>query len=204
MARGLSQKAHQKVLDAAAALFADHGIDKTSMDAIAASAAVSKATVYKHWADKDALCLEVLLHIHRLDEVPKVPHSADLKRDMKVYLAYEEPNPERAAVRSRIMPHLIAYSARNEQFGRAWRARVSGHTQAGIRELLRRGIKQGIFPAVLDEDLSIAMLVGPLMYLHIFGLAIGRERLIIGVVDAFWKAHARAIPTAAKKSKRSH
>jgi hypothetical protein len=144
------------------------------------------------------------LHIHRLDEVPKIPHSEDLKRDMTVYLANEEPNPERAAVRSRIMPHLIAYSARNEQFGRAWRARISGHTQAGIRELLRRGIKQGVFPAVLDEDLSIAMLVGPLMYLRIFGLAIGRERLIVGVVDAFWKAHARAIPTVAKKSKRNH
>jgi AcrR family transcriptional regulator len=61
MARGLSERANQNVLETAAELFADPGIDGTSMDAIAVASGVSKATIYKHWADKEALCLEVLV-----------------------------------------------------------------------------------------------------------------------------------------------
>tara|TARA_B100002049_G_scaffold109303_1_gene80665 strand:- start:649 stop:1290 length:642 start_codon:yes stop_codon:yes gene_type:complete len=43
------------VLDAARALFIEHGFGATSMDAIAARAGVSKATVYAHYASKQAL-----------------------------------------------------------------------------------------------------------------------------------------------------
>ena len=55
MTRGLSERAHQKVLEAATELFAQRGIDGTSLDAIAAASGVSKATIYKHWMDKEAL-----------------------------------------------------------------------------------------------------------------------------------------------------
>ena len=43
------------ILDAAKRLFATHGFDGTSMDAIAKTAEVSKLTVYSHFGDKDAL-----------------------------------------------------------------------------------------------------------------------------------------------------
>ncbi len=55
MVRPRSAQAHKKVLDAAVQLFSDRGIDATSMDAIAETSGVSKATIYKHWPDKDAL-----------------------------------------------------------------------------------------------------------------------------------------------------
>ena len=60
MARTPSAAAHEKVLDAAIQLIIERGIEGTSMDAIAQLSGVSKATVYKHWKDKDALCLDVL------------------------------------------------------------------------------------------------------------------------------------------------
>ncbi|MES1929908.1 transcriptional regulator [Salinisphaera dokdonensis CL-ES53] len=44
-----------QVLDAARALFVEHGFGASSMDAIAARAGVSKATVYAHYASKQAL-----------------------------------------------------------------------------------------------------------------------------------------------------
>ena len=44
-----------QVLDAAAQLFMSHGYGATSMDAISRAAGVSKATVYAHFASKDAL-----------------------------------------------------------------------------------------------------------------------------------------------------
>ena len=190
MARGLSQRAHHKVLEAATKLFAERGIDATSVDAIAAASGVSKATVYKHWADKDALCLEVLVHVHELDEGPPELDSGDLREDLKAFLKYE-PSPKKAAIQKRLMPHLIAYSARNEQFGRAWRARVMERSRDFLRKLLRRGVDRGVLPVVLDEELGVALLLGPMMYRHIFGSSVDREWLAEGAVNSFWKAHAR-------------
>ena len=47
-------------LDAARDLFVEGGFDEVSMDAIAAKAGVSKATLYAHFANKEALFLAML------------------------------------------------------------------------------------------------------------------------------------------------
>lgn len=188
--RGLSQRAHLKVLDGATELFAENGIDGTSIDAIAAAAGVSKATIYKHWADKDALCLEVLVHIHEPEEKAPDRDSGDLRADLEEFLRYE-PASRKADVQKRIMPHLIAYSARNQEFGRAWRARVMDQPRQGLKKLLKRGIERGIFPSILDEELGVALLIGPMMYRHVFGSSVDRSWLAKGAVDSFWKAYAR-------------
>src|SRR5215831_15652280 len=71
MARTRSLSAHRKVLDAALELVADAGVEATSMDAIARKSGVSKATIYKHWADKDALLLEMMAVAAGLHTRPK-------------------------------------------------------------------------------------------------------------------------------------
>jgi AcrR family transcriptional regulator len=191
MARGLSARAHSKVLEAATELFAERGFDATSVDAIAAASGVSKATIYKHWADKDALCLEVMQYVHELDDGPPETDSGDLRADLIAFLKYE-PSRKKAAIIKRLTPHLIAYSARNEAFGRAWKTRVMDRARTSLKNLLRRGINRGVFPAVLDEDLGVALLLGPMMYRHIFGSSVSLDWLADGAVDSFWRAHARS------------
>ena len=190
MSRGLSERAHQKVLQSAAELFADRGIDVTSMDAIANASGVSKATIYKHWADKEALCMEVLVFVHKLDEDPPKTDSGDWKADVIAFLTHESA-PRTEQIKKRLLPHLIAYSARNEEFGRAWRARAMERIRAGLKALIRRGIDDGIFPSVLDEELAVALLVGPMMFRHIFSRSLDKEWLARGAVESFWAAHAR-------------
>src|ERR1043166_3466913 len=190
MARGLSQRAHQKVLETALELFAEKGIDATSVDAIAASSGVSKATIYKHWADKDALAMEVLVYVHESDTGPPDLDSGDLKADLVAYLLYE-PTPRKADLKNRLMPHLIAYSARNQEFGRAWRSRVLERARTGLKKLVRRGMDRGIFSSLLDEELAIPLLLGPMLFSHILGARLDRKWLAEGTVDSFWKAHAR-------------
>jgi AcrR family transcriptional regulator len=53
-ARRLSSK-HQDILRAATEAFSEAGYERASMDEIAAKAAVSKATIYSHFGNKDAL-----------------------------------------------------------------------------------------------------------------------------------------------------
>ena len=52
---------HRLIIEAATATFLAKGYPGTSMDDIAATAAVSKQTVYKHFSDKEQLFAEVVL-----------------------------------------------------------------------------------------------------------------------------------------------
>jgi AcrR family transcriptional regulator len=60
MPEGRSGRKRKAILDAAIELFLAQGYAGTTMDAVAAAAAVSKQTVYKHFADKDSLFVELV------------------------------------------------------------------------------------------------------------------------------------------------
>ncbi|HKX26900.1 MAG TPA: TetR/AcrR family transcriptional regulator, partial [Blastocatellia bacterium] len=190
MARPLSVSAHEQVLDVALKLFAQRGIDATSMDAIAEVSGVSKATIYKHWRDKDALCLEVMARLHGADEEPPLSGAGDV-RDEIVAVLSRRPPEHRSEMQARMMPHLMAYAARNPAFGTAWRARVMEPPRRQLTELLKRAVEQGRLPADLDYDLALALLIGPKVYGYFMDLAGKRmpEDLPHRVVDSFWKAH---------------
>ncbi|MEA2795817.1 MAG: hypothetical protein QOI87_3197, partial [Bradyrhizobium sp.] len=61
-----SAPTRQAILDAAYGLFRRKGFTRVSMDEIAASAAVTKRTLYYHFASKDVLLAEVLKAQHAL------------------------------------------------------------------------------------------------------------------------------------------
>src|SRR5262249_42035406 len=187
MSRPRSARAHARVLDAALRLFAERGIDATSMDAIAGASGVSKATIYKHWPDKDALCLEAMTHLLGGGRSRPVFNSADVRADIVALLAYQPPaqHPE---LRARIMPHLLASAARHRAFGEAWRAGVFEPPRAQLRQLLDRAVAEGHLPRSLDRDLAIALLLSPMMYVHLLKRVGGEvpENLPERVVDAFW------------------
>jgi len=194
MARSRSAQAHEKVLKAAAELFADRGIDATSMDAIAEESGVSKATIYKHWSDKDTLALEVLAHIFGLDEEPPEFDSGDFRADLIAQLRCE-PAPERKALREKMMPHLIAYASRNEAFGLAWRNRAVEPGRAMLGNLIKRGEKRGLIRRGIDPEVGIALLLGPMIYGKFFlTRKLGRkcpENLEEYTVDAFLAAFGK-------------
>jgi hypothetical protein len=115
--------------------------------------------------------------------------SGNVRRDLVAVLAYR--HPENAEMRERIMPHLVAYSARNVEFGNIWRHMIMEPPRQELRRLLRAGIAKHELTPTLDEDVSLALLLGPMMYWFLF---LRREMetpqsLAESVVAAFWKAH---------------
>ncbi len=203
MVRPQSKRAHEQVLDAAMKLFSERGIDATSMDAIVEESGVSKATIYKHWTDKDALCLEVMAHLHGLDEAPPAFNSGDLRADLIAVLRYQ-PAAERAELKTRMMPHLIAYSARKPDFGKAWRTLVMDPPRAALKHLLKRAVEQKLLLADLNYELAVALLIGPMLYRHIFNHLTNKlpEDTPEQIVDSFWRAYATGQPKRPKKSPR--
>ena len=177
-------------MDAAVQLFSERGIDATSMDSIAEASGVSKATIYKHWQDKDALCLEVMGHLHGLDEVPPVFDSGDWRADLIAQLQYQ-PAADRQALREKMTPHMIAYASRNRAMGAMWRARIVEPARVALTNMIKRGEKRGVLRRGLDPEIAIALLLGPMIYRHVFVNKMGGKGpkdLEIHVVDAFLAA----------------
>ena len=176
-------------MDAAFQLMAERGIEGTSMDAIAEASGVSKATIYKHWADKDALVLESIGRAYGLDREPMRFDSGDLLQDLIAFLKHRP--PEFARLRDRLAPQIIAYAGVNTRFGIAWKSKVLDPGRAQAMELIRRGIDNGLLRPDLDASLAVALLLGPLIYAHITRLTPERpEDLPEGVARAFWRAFA--------------
>jgi AcrR family transcriptional regulator len=188
MPRPKSTQAHSEVLKAAIALMAERGIDATSMDAIAQRAGVSKATIYNHWHDKEALLLEGMADLHGHRDRP-VFDSGDTRVDMISVLAHQPPRA-RAELQRKITPHLIAYSARHPRFGDAWRNQAMEPPRRELTRLIEQGVKRRELVPQPDINFSLSLLLGPILYRHIFlrsetSLA---EKLPERVVDAFWLA----------------
>ncbi|GAB2986101.1 TetR/AcrR family transcriptional regulator [Amycolatopsis acidiphila] len=83
-----SARKHQSILGAAAELFLAKGYQGTSMDEVAAKAAVSKQTVYKHFADKETLFGEIIQGtLERVaepfgEEIRSLAETTDLAHDL--------------------------------------------------------------------------------------------------------------------------
>lgn len=189
MGRPRSTQAHDHVIEAAHTLFADRGIDATSMDAIAALSGVSKATIYKHWPDKDALCFEVMSHLHGCDADRPEPDTGTLRGDLLAVLSIEPPAAH-AEVRARIMPHLMAHAARNPAFAVAWRARVFEPPRRQLARALARGMERGELPTSVDIEVALAMLLGPVFYGHVRKVTTGEAPadLRVHVVEGFLRS----------------
>jgi TetR/AcrR family transcriptional regulator, mexJK operon transcriptional repressor len=84
-----SDRKRRAIIEAATAAFLEHGYRGTSMDAVAAGAAVSKQTVYQHFGDKQRLFRELVTAtvqtasdpVH--DEVRRLVDSGHLENDLQ-------------------------------------------------------------------------------------------------------------------------
>src|SRR5260370_36921305 len=83
--RPRSEKAHNAILKAAAELLLEKGLAAVSMDAVAARAGVSKATIYRWWPSKETLALEAVYRAWS-DVGPPQPDTGSLRGDLRAML----------------------------------------------------------------------------------------------------------------------
>jgi hypothetical protein len=64
-----------------------------------------------------------------------------------------------------------------------------------LRQVLRRGIERGQLPENLDMETAVALLLGPMLYSHIFGrdgMQVPPPEFGAHVAESFWRAHSQA------------
>ena len=197
MSRPPSARAHEDVLAAALKLITELGVDAVSVDAIAETSGVSKATIYKHWAGKEALCLEAIGKLQ--SDLPPSSSAGDARADMVRLLRHlaDAPRPRRLM---RIMPKIFGHASRNPQFAKAWGERIEEPRRTRLTELIHRAIAAGQLRPDVDVDLAVHLLLGPVLY-HRFMRSPAPPDLPERIVDVFWRAyHADA---TAKRSEGS-
>jgi AcrR family transcriptional regulator len=194
VARTPSAAAHEKVIEAAIQLIGERGIEGTSMDAIAQVSGVSKATVYKHWKDKETLCIDVIVSLR---ELPPEFRSDDTRRDL-IDLVTHLSKADRPDRLMKIWPRIIGYAAANPKFAEALKEHSFVPRRAQIARILKEAADRGDLPAGIDVNFALDLLVGPIIHRRFSGgqFPPGFAEL---VVDAFLRSHA--IQTSANQCK---
>jgi len=198
MPRVPSVRAHQEVLKAVLKLIAGQGIEATSVDAIAAESGVSKATIYKHWKNKDALCIEAVGQLR--GQLP-VFDSDDARSGITKILKHMIGGGKHEEL-VRLWPRIIGYAVANPAFGKAFRENSEAPRRKALTKFLQRAIAGGELRADLDFDFAMDLLVGPVMHRRFMNSTPAPPSFARQIVDAFWKAHiAEGAHSKRKKDK---
>lgn len=98
----VSERKHQAIARAALTLFASDGYERTSVDAIAAEAGVSKRTVYSHYGDKETLFLSVVRDTYEamLARIGEIVGRVAWERDLRAALISCMTEVTRSVIRS--------------------------------------------------------------------------------------------------------
>lgn len=158
--RPRSEAAREAILSSVERLFRDGGFDAVSVDAIAATAGVSKATVYRWWPNKAAVLLEsVVGRMRPLADYEDAPTLREKFRrqltDTVRYLKGKEGAPLIA---------LIAAKQGDPQLAREFAERYAVPRRARLRAMIREGVERGELGPVNDDDALIDMIYGPIYY----------------------------------------
>jgi AcrR family transcriptional regulator len=158
-APGRTARKRQMVLDAASALFLRQGFAGTSMDEVAARAGVSKQTVYKQFASKEALFLGIVQSMTGAasDRVQtEMPDPADADQLVAALHGHAE-RLMTIALAPRLLQLrrlVISEATRFPELGKALYEGGPGRAIAGLATALGRWSAQGLL--AIDDPLAAA------------------------------------------------
>ena len=155
-------------IDAAALeLFADEGFERFSIEAVAARAGVSKATIYRRFANRVDLLAHAMQRLNAKEPHPLV--DGDFWENLTLNLEQiRESSPD--SLKSRIMIRVLSDGARHPHLQDMVTERVIRPRQVALRAILQMGVARGELRPDLDFDATIAVLVGPMVWLKMLRL----------------------------------
>jgi AcrR family transcriptional regulator len=139
----------QEILDATLEVLADVGYDRLTMDAVAARAKASKATLYRRWTNKVSLVIEALQHTKGPAEFPD---TGSLRGDLQALACGMGGLGDRTAVAQ--FASVLTAIARDDDFAAAFRAQVVGPKIAASQQLWERARQRG----ELRDDVDLSLL----------------------------------------------
>jgi AcrR family transcriptional regulator len=159
--RPRSDEADRALLAAARELLAAHRPGEVSMEAIAARAGVSKATLYRRWGSLEEVGLALLEQM--TETTAPVGDLGDTRAEL---VAVVGRTIERLTDTSmgRVIQCLISPWITEPALHARFKERVIDRRREEVRGVLERGIARGDLRPDLDAELGADALVGPVFY----------------------------------------
>jgi AcrR family transcriptional regulator len=181
-----SSRTQQAILEATRELLVEGGVQKLTVEGVAARAGVAKTTIYRRWRSKDELALAVLIEM--VEKVVSFPDLGDTRAELVAFVD--------GAVKilgttlmGRVMQGLVSDFAADAELARAFRERVVSVRVAEVERLVERGIARGDLRPDTDHELLHELLFGPVYYrLMLSGAPLDdnlAERVVAAVLPAF-------------------
>jgi TetR/AcrR family transcriptional repressor of mexJK operon len=195
-----SSAKREAILDASLACFLEHGYASTSMDMVAATAGVSKATIYAHFAGKDELFGAIMRR--RCDALACALDTVTVSAQLDARATLTE--VARQLLTMLVDPGVlgiyrmvVAESARHPDLARLYFEAGPQRGKQRLTEVLEALEGRGLLKVAdpwLALDQFIGMLRGEVFHRALLGLPaseqIDLDRTVAGAVEAMLKTYA--------------
>ncbi|WP_372727136.1 TetR/AcrR family transcriptional regulator [Nocardioides sp.] len=179
-----------QVLQATLGILSDVGYDRLTLDAVAARARASKATLYRRWNGKVSLVIDALLTMQALSDVPD---TGSLRGDLLA--SYCGPGGLTDASSVATFACVVTALSSDPEFAEAFRRDVVGPKRATTRAIFEQARVRGELRADLDLDLVASALAGIVLHRSYVLGEVPDTALITRVIDQIILPAALATPT---------
>jgi AcrR family transcriptional regulator len=172
-----SERARDEVLQATADLVAEVGLERATIDEIAARSGVAKTTIYRHWPSREALLLDACAQMGPHFDIQD---AGSFPRDLRA-LAERVVEQLLAGPYAAILLSLMDAAERNPDLA-ALLAAAQAKLVEAVRTILARARGRGELRRLPEPSDVAAVIVGPLLYRRLFShepLSEGFFRLVI-------------------------
>ncbi|HEX2551535.1 MAG TPA: TetR/AcrR family transcriptional regulator [Nocardioidaceae bacterium] len=150
-----------EILDAALVLLGRVGYDRMTMDAVAAEAKASKATLYRRWTTKPSLVVDAILRTKEALQAPEVD-TGSLREDLvQMSCSHGGLTDTKSA---EVMAGIVTALHRDPDFADEFRTRVVAPRIEATRAVFARARDRGEITADLDLDLLSPALAGIILH----------------------------------------
>lgn len=155
--RPRSQASEESILKTTLDLLAERGYQGLTIDAVATVARVSKSTIYRRWASKEALVMAAF------DRTPdlEVPDTGSVERDL-VAMLMQFIGVVQSTTLSSVLPTLIGACANDPELMDSLEPLVLRRREPA-RQILKRAVARGELVSGVPLDIMVDLFAGPVL-----------------------------------------
>ena len=157
--RPRSAQAEQAIIEATLDLFAEEGFEGVCVEAVAARAGVGKATIYRRWPNKEELLLAAFGSLKSPFPEPKGDSVRDDLLAMVKTMCADRSDPRKA----RRYALLLGEGNKYPRLMARYKEEVVEPRREAMREVIRRGTRNGELRPDTDVDIAMITLTGACM-----------------------------------------
>jgi AcrR family transcriptional regulator len=170
--RPRSERADQKIMEAATNVLIDKGVGGMSIEEVAARAGVGKTTIYRRWSSRGTLALDVFLASFAGQQA--LADTGSFAGDLRSALGSWAAAISGTSAGSTLVG-LIAEVQQDRNLAAAWQDQVIAPLRAQYSIMLDRAIRRGEIPADTDAGVVLDLVFGACYYRLLNGKPLGDQ-----------------------------